>query len=765
MASPSYVDGDTQDSSGAQSLTFSIPSGASEDDLILVMVKQSANTDAQIWDDDGGGGRGYTRLHYHRSTGGRDQETAIYWKIHGSSETNPTFTWDSGGTNTPMSGIMLIYTDVDQIQPIESHAWQWAQNDCNPPNPGITLTKANNRVVVFHCATHDDISSVGAPSGYTIRDYVYGGSAGHSADHRDCFSADAEIDTTGSYTPGDWTHGASNTTPEYHTYTIGLREALPIHVTDVNTDEQIDLLETGCTITGDGFETSQGTNGKVELWSDTTGTTKVAQTITTWTSDTSITFTAVQGALDEGTVYLVVTNDSLDVSTPYTVNLGRGPYNPVLGTDADLYWTMNNTYDDTGARSDGKDFDAVQRGSYSFATVPIDRSNTHSFYISASDGGSEPANSDYTNISNTHTYRNIGGFFRYESYQLTPAVIYEEGGGVNNIYLLMLPNGKLVANVADSGGSPDFKHQAYADFKLITGRPYHLMIAAEFGDHFDLYIDGVKQTTTKGGTLGSDTTMSTHSGDWSFGDPGANLDTGGVDISYNACAPMYLAHWGTWSGVGGGAPLTLADIRDLLFREGALEEHTISSGTESAMQTAMEAYDSQTHKDWSLTYDINGKTGGGDLTLTLTDQVWPDECKFHIRWLGNGGDDLTIRNSGTSNFDSNKFYSINGNSVTVIETANIKITVKDISDDSAVVGARVLVEAGATGHLTEGDDIIYGVTDSNGEIEAEIDYTASQSITGYVRSASGSVKYKQSNIVSTVGATGVELTIYLIRDE
>ncbi len=764
MAAPTYVDGDVQYSLTAKSVSLTIPAGASEGDLILVFVKQSLNANAELWDDDGGGGNGYTLYEQHRSTGGRDQETAIYWKIHGSSESDPTFTWSSTGADCPITGIMLIYSGVDSVQPIEDLQWMWNQNDCNPPNPEVTTTKANNRVVVFHAATHDDISSVGAPSGYTIREYQYGGSSGHNQDHADSFSADAEIDTIGSYTPGDWTHGASNTTPEYHTYTVVLREPLNIHVTDVNGDEVLQLSETGCTVTGDGFETSQGT-GKIELWDDTSGTTKQAQTVTSWASDTALTFTCVQGSLDEGWNYLVVTNDSGDVAM-MQVWLGDPPWNPAVSTDADLYWRMDGGYGDEGNAGDNKPFNAVQRGNYSFASVPITISNGQSFYIEDSSGGSEPANSDYTNITNTHTYRDIGGFVRIEAYQKTPAVIYEEGGGVNNIYFLMNPNGWLVANVADSGGSPDFKYECYSDFALITGRPYHILIHAQFGDHFQMYIDGELQLTEGGGALGSDVTMSTHSGDWSFGDPGANLDTGGVDISYDACNPMYMAHWGTWSGAGGGAPLTATQIKNELFRDGALEEHTIGTGTESAMQTAMEAYDSQTHKDWPLTFEVMPKTGGGDLELTLTDQVWPDECKFHIRWMSEvGTDDLTIRNSGTSNFSVDKAYSKDGGSITVIETATLKITVKDITDNSVMVGAMVFVEAGATGPLTEGDDIIKDVTNGSGEIEAEIDYTTDQSIIGYVRSASSSTKYKQSDIVSVIGASGVELTIFLVRDE
>jgi hypothetical protein len=518
---------------------------------------------------------------------------------------------------------------------------------------------------------------------------------------------------------------------------------------------------TNIVIGGTYFEASQGT-GKVELWSDITGTTKVSQSIDSW-NDTSIQIDIVQGVLTDGTCYLVVTTDSSLESNKHALVMGFPAYDPVASTDADLYWTMNNTYADTGARNDNKPFNAAQHGNYSFQTVPICRSMTHSFYFPDSTGGSEPANSAYTNITNTHTYRDIGGWIRVEALQNTPAVIYEEGGGVNNIYMMMLPNGRLAINVADSGGTPDFKAQAYSDFALATARPYHVMIHAEFGDHFELYIDGVLQVTPGGGGLGTDTTMSAHSGDWSFGDPGGNLDTGGVDIAYNACNPMYLSNWGTWSGVGGGAPLNVTtDIRDELFRKGALPEHVFSSGTESVMQTAMNAYNNQTHKDWPLTYQIPDSTSG-DFTLTLTDQVWPDECKFHIMYTGS--DTLTIRNSGTSNFDSSKAYAPLAGSIAVIETAGLIITVKDISTGSVIQGARVLVEADTGGPLSAGTDIIYTATDASGQVSAEIDYTSSQPITGWVRDQSGSTKYIQSDVVGTIGAAGLELTIFMIRDE
>lgn len=735
-------------------ITPTIHASATTGDFMIALVMSSENTAARLWDDDGGGGNGWTLHEQNRTTSGRDMETAIYWKIHDGSESNPTFTI-GGGTNEPIVGCLLVFRGVDSIDPFKE-VWNFQVSTPDPTNPAIDTDFDGDWVLLWQSATHDDITGDSVPTGYTARETV----SVEPLDHMYLFTATKYVATAGTETPSNWGHTVANSTPESQCYTIDLHIAQPIAITSPADLTQYQWSDTNKTVGGYGFGTSQG-SGKLELWSDTAGTTKVSQSIDSW-SDTSIQFDFVKGTLSDGVCYLVVTNDSAEVSNKKPVNMGFTAYNPVTATDADLYWTMNNTYADTGARGESNSFDNAQRGNYSFSATPICRSNTHSFYIEDSTGGSEPSNSAYTNITNTHTYRNIGGWIRIEAYQNTPAVIYEEGGGVNNIYMMMMPNGGLCINVADSGGSPDFKYQAYSDFSLIPGRPYHVMIDAEFGDHFDLYIDGVKQTTEHGGTLGIDTTMSTHSGDWSFGDPGGNLDTGGVDISYDACNPMYMAHWGTWSGVGGGAPLSpTTDIRDSLFRDGALEEHSISSGTESAMQTDMEAYDSQTHADYPLTYHIPQCTGG-DFELTLTDQVWPDECKFHIRYTG--GDTLTIRNSGTSNFDVSKSHGATGGTIEVIETAGITITVKDISDNSVIDGARVLLEADSGGPLSAGDDIISGVTNASGVITGEIDFTSNQPVVGRVRSASGATKYQQSDIVATVTSSGLNITVFMIED-
>jgi len=252
-----------------------------------------------------------------------------------------------------------------------------------------------------------------------------------------------------------------------------------------------------------------------------------------------------------------------------------------------------------------------------------------------------------------------------------------------------------LANGADS--SNGWKAQAFSNKPILPNRPYHIMLDMQGSGgtgEVRMWVDGVLQTT-RAGTVTS-ATMATHSGDWSFGEPDGNLDTGDTDILYKSASTLSLSNWGTWSNTGGGAPLTETQIRDELFRDGAPAEYSISAGTEAAMQTAIEAYDSSTHTDWPLTYNIP-ESSAGAFALTITDQVFPDEVSLHLRYTG--GADLTIRNSGTSNMQASKVYTPLGATVTILETALASITVRDISDNALVQNARVFMLADTGGPL------------------------------------------------------------------
>lgn len=766
MAAPAYQGGDVQTSSAAQSLTMSISaSGATTGDLMIAFMHQSENTGEQLWDDDGGGGNGWTLEVQNRTTSGRDMECAIYWKFHDGSESDPTFTWDVGGVNEPMTGILLAYDNVDTVEPFQGPTYLNATNDCNPPNPSVDVVYANTRVVCFHAATHDDISSVGAPTGFTIRDYQYGGSAGHTLDHQDTFTADIEIDTVGSYTPPDWTHGASNTTPEYQTYTMALNEVQPIHITGGTALDNFLWVDTNLTLTGDGFEATQNT-GKVEYWSDEAGTVKTAQSIDSW-SDTSIQLDATQGSLANNTfVWLVVTNHSGDVSKKVRVAVGLlGFADLIKGWGVDHYWELNNTYADTGITGPTRDMDQGVVGTFSFATTPICDGNTHVLVVDDAADRREIADSPNMNITISAKERTVGCWLMLPNIEHPLSSLWKEGGGVQNLAILVGYGNVLLWQMADVAGTRD-NVQAWSDIRLTPNRPYFF---CGYYSHLDttkearMFLDDVKQSDSDGNpmTIGI---FDSHSGDVTWFDSDNSLETGGTDILYNGPSALQMSDFFSFSDNSTGPDagrITDANIQ-LAFRRGAPPDDIIETGTESAMQTALDAT-ADTRPDWPLSYRIEPVTGGGDFELIMTDKVFDDRITKHVDYRGT--DTLTLVNPVGGNLDAAKCFSDAGGTITVVNEVPVLVIVKDINTQAVISGVRVRVVAGSGGPLTLGTVIISGTTDVSGEIEGVIRYSASQPVVGSARKHSAAPYYQEVDIVDAVGSSGQTINVFMIPDE
>lgn len=698
----SFVGNSTpQDSAGAQSLTFTLPTHQT-DDFMVAFVKQSENTGAQVWDDDGGGGNGWTREAYNRSTGGRDQETAVYWKIATSaSESNPTFTWNSGGTNEPMSGSLLVYRGVDTTAPFSQLAFQWAQNDGNPPNPAVTADYDNSWVVCFHAATHDDISAIAAPTGFTMRSYIYGGSAGHSADHRDHFTADISSISAGSYTPPDWQHTVSNTTPEYHTYTLCLNETQPIGISTA--PSQIYWTDDNITVTGWGFGATQST-GKLEIWSDTTGTIKREQTIDSW-SDTSIQFDAVQNGLpDNTTVYIVVTNASAEESGRKAINVGLLIYtDAVKALNPDHLWELNNDYLDSGITGPSLAMTSGVVGTHGFVTTPICENNTHSLLFDSIDDRREITDSPNMNITISSKERTVSSWIQLGGIQQAMSVLWKEGGGVQNLAYLVGIGNVLMAQLADVAVSRD-NVQAISDFRLTPDRPYHIVLRythLETPKEMRLFIDGVEQSVTDGNpmTLGI---FDSHSGDVTWGDSDNSLETGGTDILYNGSNDCMYAHFASWSDNSDqtGALNKNTEIRDVLFRRGAIPKYTISTGTPTTMQADLDSQLEDTEvEDWPLGIRVEDRTGSGNLTLTANGITFDPRTTEHLEWRGLGT--LTWIVGTGSEIDETKIFSPNNGSVTVQRPATL--TIEGLINGSEV---RIYDDNGTNGFFgTELDGI------------------------------------------------------------
>ncbi len=767
----SHVGSNTQDSGGAQSLTFTVPAATTTDDLILVFVKQSENTGAQVWDDDGGGGNGYTRAQYNRTTSGRDQETAVYWKFATSgSEANPTFTWNSGGTNEPMSGIMEVYRDVDpDFFDSSQVTYLSGTNDANPPNAGAgTIDFDDSWIVVNHAATHDDISTVAAPTGYTLRSQVWNGTAD---DHRNNFTADiSNIDVSASpYTPPDWGHTVLNSTPEYHCYTVQLTETQSIAVTGGTVLDGFNWGDQNLTVTGKGFGATQGT-GKVEIWDDTSGTTKTTQTIDSW-SDTSIQIDTVQGSLpNDTTVYVVVTAQVNGESNKASTNVGLLPYNEVMVSEMkpDHYWRLNNTYDDTGVTGPVRNMTSGIVGTWTFNTAEIVDGNTHALNYSSVTNRRECADSPNMNITIDSAERTLSFWLELGSIQPELACIWKEGGGVQNLAFFTGVGNTLLFQGADTPGFA-INAQAWSDFKLALNRPYHICgLYSLTDDELLLFIDGVEQTDTDGNPLGTGS-FNSHSGDIVWGDPDTNLETGATDISYNTHSNAKLSDFATWSDNSTNTDagrISDTDIRDKLYRRGAIPDDTVSSGTEAAMQTALEALN-ETRTDSPLSLRVEGSTSG-NFELTMEDSSgnpWTFEDRISSQVEYRGSDTLTLVRTPGGNLDAAKCWSLSGGTVTVVDDVDLTLTVRDIDDNSVIVGARVRITADTGGPETVGTVLLEGVTDVSGQVTTRYRFSSSQPVTGRVRKGTSSTYYKTSDVVSTITSNGLDDTVFMIKDE
>jgi hypothetical protein len=431
--------------------------------------------------------------------------------------------------------------------------------------------------------------------------------------------------------------------------------------------------ENSIILTGGGFEAVQGT-GKVEIWDDVSGTTKVSQTITAWGA-TSITLNSVQGGLPNNTiVYVVVTTNGGLESSTLAVNVGLLAYNTeMLALNPDHFWRLNNVYDDTGVTGPVRNMTSGVIGTFSFSTTNLTDDNTHSLIWDSVTQRREIADSANMNITINSAERTIGCWIQVSSIQTALSAIWKEGGGVQNLAFLMGMGNVLLAQLADIASTRD-NVQCFSDFKLNVDRPYHICMRythTEATKEFRLYIDGVEQTRSDGNpmTIGI---FDSHSGDVTWGDPDNNLETGGTDITYNGKDDLLLSDFATWSdnSTGGGARNKVTEIRDIMFRRGATANATIVTASNSAMQTSLDNT-ANTRVDWPLSYRIENSDLGGNLELILTDKTFDSRITEHVEWRGPGV--LTLVNIN-SNCDSGKTFATSGGTVVVETPPTLNIT-------------------------------------------------------------------------------------------
>jgi len=512
----------------------------------------------------------------------------------------------------------------------------------------------------------------------------------------------ARLTATNEYTL--WAHRDGNTistTVEIADLTGLATEA----ITDVDGDNQVVQTQTGVILTGFGFEAVQGT-GKLEMWSDITGTTKVSQSITSW-SDTSITFDVNRGSISNNQyIYFVVTTDAAAETSAFEVYLGLSPvtsYNDIIANTSPQHrWRFNNTYLNEGSTGSGSSLTtAVQGTGGSFPTTPICEDVTHSWLC---DGRSARESVDMPDINlNITTARAFGGWYMVNQICKDFTTIYKEGGPVNNLCLLMGMGNVIVAQFADTS---DDNAQSYSNFKLTPSRPYHLFYRFDYNEavpadrRFELYIDGRLQTSSAGNPLTA-TDLDAHNGDIVFGGLDGSIEVGGTDVLFTNQESGNYNEWLSYDGVT--LLVSPDDILNKLFRRGAIPTATIASDTEANMQTALDALSGTSYSDVPLAIRVERYANEEiqtDITLTADNITFDARVSDAVEYQGIGT--LTWINTNGSNLTSDKAFASNGGSITIINPATVTLTGLQNNTEVRIYQAGTQTEVAGQENVTTG---------------------------------------------------------------
>jgi len=233
-----YIGGAVNDSSSSTTLTLTLPTHQ-EDDFAIVYCRADEAGAIATWTETAAGG--WAKLREDNFTEGRDRVEAIFYKKLSASESNPTF---QSSVNEQISASVNIFRNVDPDTPFDvTEMVLHNQNDPTPPNPTITTANDNAALIVLNGQTHDDITTAGAPVGFTIATDI----TGSVKDHRQqvvAYQLDSGV--AGLKTIGDWTHSFNNTASEYSTYTLALRVVVSneetLEIADTNHSQTCDAI-------------------------------------------------------------------------------------------------------------------------------------------------------------------------------------------------------------------------------------------------------------------------------------------------------------------------------------------------------------------------------------------------------------------------------------------------------------------------------------------------------------------------------------------
>ena len=425
----------------------------------------------------------------------------------------------------------------------------------------------------------------------------------------------------------------------------------------------------------------------------------------------------------------------------------------IAALGADHHWDFDGDSIDQIGSVDGTDTSMV------YTSSAIARDATYCAETDAiTDRVSIPTTTEINNSAQAR--KAVCGWFMPTAIQNPPKNIYGEGDATQSFRFVCGWGNFLMFEVDNASTIV----QVYGDTPLVANRPYHLCMVYEnstYGNEVRAYLDGIEQLNAQPTNRQPGATTLPARSVAEFGDPAGTVSVGGTAVLLIAPINGKWNHWATW-GDEADAVLTDTEIRETLFEKGALPSQTISSGTESAMQTALDVFSSTTRDNEVLNFAIEAVSVGGDFELEIDDITFDDLASIHIQYTGTS-DTLTVINTNGSNCSvvSAPF----GGSIELKTRTTLTINVKDLVDLSNVNGARVYIEADTGGDLAVGTEIMNTTTNASGVATTTFDYTSDQPIIGYVRQGTTTTYFKQGNISGPITSDGLTETILLVRDE
>lgn len=276
------------------------------------------------------------------------------------------------------------------------------------------------------------------------------------------------------------------------------------------------------------------------------------------------------------------------------------------------------------------------------------------------------------------------GWFMTTAVQQPPTRIYGEGGTAQSISINLGFGNSLLFEVDLDGDAK----QIFGDTDLVPNRAYHVALVfmgTDFRNKVECYLDGVRQLDTQDDV--PDVTTIAARTPAVFGQSSVSVAIGSTELVQVSPVSGIYNYWAFFDG--NDANLSAADVRQELFEKGALPDTTVTSGSQSAMQTQINALASSVRPNKPLCIRINAVSGDGNFTLSANNITFDPLASIHVQYMGTGT--LTWINNNGSNASIGS--TPNGGTVTFQNPKTI--TVSDL-----IAGSEVRIyEAGTTTEL------------------------------------------------------------------